>query len=104
MKKNLLLFAVLACIAPVQAQRFLKPSDIYKLKSVSEPEVSPDARWVAYTISTPDSVADTYDENIWMSSLDGLTTVQLTHTDKDESMPQWSPDGRYISFLSARHE
>jgi dipeptidyl aminopeptidase/acylaminoacyl peptidase len=104
MMKNLLLLAMLACMAPVQAQRFLKPSDIYKLKSVSEPEASPDARWVAYTVSTPDSTADTYDENIWMSSLDGQTAVQLTHTDKDESMPRWSPDGKYISFLSSRYE
>lgn len=104
MSKNLLLLAMLACIAPVQAQHLLKPTDVYKLKSVSEPEVSPDARWVAYTVSAPDSVEDDYDENIWMTSLDGLTTIQLTYTGKDESLPKWSPDGKYISFLSSRHE
>jgi dipeptidyl aminopeptidase/acylaminoacyl peptidase len=104
MNKNLLLLAMLACIAPVQAQRFLKPSDIYKLKSVSEPEVSPDAHWVAYTVSTPDSVEDSYDENIWMSSLESPAAVQLTHSGKDESSPKWSPDGKYISFLSSRYE
>ena len=104
MKKILVLIPFIALLTVTHAQRLLKPSDVLRLKSVSEPEVSPDSKWVAYTVSTPDSVADKYDDNIWMSTIDGTATVQLTYSDKDESTPQWSPDGKFISFISSRYE
>lgn len=104
MRKILLLIPIIALITVTHAQRLLKPSDVFRLKSVSEPEVSPDNKWVVYTVSTPDSVTDKYDDNIWMSDIDGVSSVQLTYSNKDESTARWSPDGKFISFLSSRHE
>lgn len=85
-------------------QRALKPADVYTVKEVGDPEVSPDGKWVAYVLNTPDSTEDKYDDNIWMTATDGSGVVQLTHSEEDESKPKWSPDNRWISFLSSRHK
>ena len=96
----LLLFVVL--ISP--AQRPINPSDIYRLKSISDPQVSPDGKWVAYVLSTPDSAKDKSDSDIWMISWDGTESVKLTTSKEGESRPRWSPDGKYLTFLSSRYE
>lgn len=83
-------------------QSVLKPSDVYLVKHVDEPEVSPDGKWVAYVVSTADSTEDKYDDNVWMTATDGSGSVQLTYTNEDESTPKWSPDNRWIAFLSSR--
>src|SRR5260221_7154117 len=99
---SLLLIASVHLTSP--AQRALKPSDIYKIKSISDPQVSPDGRWVAYVLSTPDSAKDKSDSDIWMISWDGSETVKLTTSPEGESRPRWSPDGKYLTFLSSRYE
>jgi dipeptidyl aminopeptidase/acylaminoacyl peptidase len=104
MRKIFLLIVVSSFVTAAHAQRNLRPSDVYRLKSVSEPAVSPDEKWVAYTVSSPDSTTDSYNENVWMTSIDGKQSVQLTHTEEDESTPRWSPDGKYLSFLSGRDD
>jgi dipeptidyl aminopeptidase/acylaminoacyl peptidase len=104
MRKIFLLLTISSLISVAHAQRSLRPSDVYRLKSVSEPTVSPDEKWVAYTVSTPDSTTDSYNEDVWMISIDGKQSVQLTHTSEDESLPRWSPDGKFLSFLSGRDD
>jgi dipeptidyl aminopeptidase/acylaminoacyl peptidase len=83
-------------------RRALHAEDLYRLEDVRDPERSPDGQWVAYTVSTPDSARDKDHTQIWMTSWDGANTIQLTADSSNESHPRWSPDGRYISFLSAR--
>ena len=103
MKKNPILPAlVLMALLPAIAQRPLKPSDVYRLKTLSEPAISPEGNWVAYSISTVDSVKDKRSSDLWMSSWDGKEHLQLTHTPDGEGSPAFSPDGTYISFLSSR--
>ncbi|MFM9074068.1 MAG: hypothetical protein ACKORJ_00590, partial [Bacteroidota bacterium] len=59
MKKNLILpVLVLMALIPSIAQRPLKPNDLYRLKNISEPAISPEGNWVAYSISTVESVKD----------------------------------------------
>src|SRR6187551_3443083 len=77
MRKFLLIPFLFIAVASV-AQRAITPSDIYKLSSVSDPQVSPDGKWVAYALSTPDSVKDKSDSDIWMISWDGKESVKLT--------------------------
>ena len=70
--KKPVLFIILSSLSLISVgQRALKPSDIYKVKYVDDPEVSPDGKWVAYVVSTPDSIEDKYDDNIWMAATDG---------------------------------
>ena len=84
-------------------KRSLTPADVYLLKRIDEAAVSPDGKWVAYTVSQADSVKDKTKSNIWMVSWDGTQNVQLTYSEDEESSPKWSPDGKYISFISARN-
>jgi len=85
------------------AKGSLKPTDIYLLKNIGAPMVSPDSKWVAYTLSSVDTAKDKLNSDIWMVSWDGEQTVQLTNSEEDENNPRWSPDGKYISFVSERN-
>jgi dipeptidyl aminopeptidase/acylaminoacyl peptidase len=77
--------------------------DVDRIVSVSSPQVSPDGKWVLYTVSTVDTTADKRISDVWMVSWDGAQDIRLTYnTDSSASDPRWSPDGKYISFLSSR--
>ncbi len=76
--------------------------DLTRLRQVTDPHISPDGVWVTYTVQSTDTEADTATSDIWMARWDGTQKLQLTHTSKSEHHPQFSPDGRYLSFLSAR--
>jgi len=82
----------------------MRPSDLYRLPSISDPQPSPDGKWVSYTMTTIDSLKDSRNSDIWMISIDGSQDIQLTSSPDGESRARWSPDGRYLSFLSSRQE
>ncbi|PYU13812.1 MAG: S9 family peptidase [Acidobacteria bacterium] len=75
--------------------------DMIKMHRVAEPQISPDGKWVAYTVATPDMDANRNVTNIWMVSTTGGAPQQLTQSGHDTS-PVWSPDGKTIAFLSSR--
>ncbi|OLB38534.1 MAG: hypothetical protein AUH11_06380 [Acidobacteria bacterium 13_2_20CM_57_17] len=75
--------------------------DMIKLHRIAEPQVSPDGKWVAYTVSTPDMDANRGISNIWVVSTAGGAAMQLTQSGYDSS-PVWSPDGKTLAFLSSR--
>ena len=87
-----------------QTRRPLEIADLFELRSVGAPSISPDGAWVAYTVSHLDIVADRRDVDIYMSSLTdpSAEAIRLTSTEGAESSPRWSPDGRYLAFLSSR--
>lgn len=83
-------------------KRPLQPGDIYRLKTLSDANISPDGQWITYTMSSIDSAKDKRNADIWMVSWDGKQHVQLTNSPDGESSARWSPDGKYVSFVSAR--
>lgn len=85
-------------------RRTLTVDDINAVREVSDPQLSPDGKWVAYVVRTADPVKDKSNSHIWMSSWDGKQSVQLTNSDDSEHTPRWSPDGKYLGFLTARGE
>jgi dipeptidyl aminopeptidase/acylaminoacyl peptidase len=89
--------------ALAQAGRLMTPADINAVKTVADPQVSPDGQWVAYTVQAADLKADKSFTHLFMTSWDGTRTVQLTSREKEsESSPRFSPDGRYLAFISGR--
>ena len=88
--------------AQTPAKRRLVQGDLYRIKDVGSPVLSPDGQWVAYTVTTADSAKDKRNTDLYMVSWDGTRTVQLTSSPDVESSPKWSPDNRYLSFLSGR--
>jgi dipeptidyl aminopeptidase/acylaminoacyl peptidase len=89
-------------VAQSAAKKLLTVDDIDRLREVSSPQVSADGNWVAYTVSTVDRDADKRITNLWMTSWDGAQQIQLTHDTESASSPRWSPDGKYLSFVSSR--
>lgn len=75
---------------------------VYRLRTVSDPQLSPDGAWVAYTVTTTDSAKNRRDADIWMTTWDGTQTLRMTASPERETMPRWSPDGRSLAFLSGR--
>jgi len=82
--------------------RPLTIDDLAKVRHVEDPQISPEGRWVAYTVTRTDVDRDERDADIWMSSWDGTEHVRLTSSEGDETKPRWSPDGKYVAFLAAR--
>ncbi|HWA59091.1 MAG TPA: S9 family peptidase [Gemmatimonadales bacterium] len=77
--------------------------DLHRLKAVGDPQLSPDGLWVTYEVSTHDTADDEEVSDLWMTSWDGQNTVRLTATPKaSEHTARWSPDGRWLAFLSSR--
>lgn len=88
---------------PAFAQkRPLAPDDIYNIRTVNDPQRSADGKWVAYVVSRAIKDTDKNDSDIWMASWDGTQNIQLTSDADSESRPKWSPDNKYLSFISSR--
>src|SRR5262245_7001446 len=102
-----LLFVAVAVVSAAfslsaQTRRPLQPDDIFEIKNVGDPRISPDGAWIAYTVSSLDKKEDTSDTDIYMVSVAGGAPIKLTGSKKPETSPRWSPDGRYLAFLSSR--
>jgi dipeptidyl aminopeptidase/acylaminoacyl peptidase len=107
MKRLALCIVFLFIAAPVSAQpaekRPITVDDLFKFKRVSDPQISPDGKWVVYTVGTVDDVkTDKTSSNLWLASTDGKTRRQLTTTAKKDRQPRWTPDGKSILFVSTR--
>lgn len=90
-------------LLPAQNKLPITIASADSLRDVSDPKISPDGKWVSYSVSSTNIEKDYYQSDVWMTSWDGATTIQLTHTpEEDESHARWSPDNKYISFLSSR--
>src|SRR5467141_2438858 len=76
-------------------------TDMIGMHRVTEPEISRDGKWIAYTVTTPDMDANRGASNIWIVSTAGGAEMQLTRSGHDSS-PVWSPDGKTLAFLSSR--
>jgi dipeptidyl aminopeptidase/acylaminoacyl peptidase len=84
------------------AKRAITLDDMFKIKTVGDPQRSPDGKWVAYTVGTTDLEKDKRDTDLWMVGWDGGEEIRLTSSPDGESTPRWSPDGRFLAFLASR--
>ena len=83
--------------------RPLEINDMFQVKRVGAPVVSPDGEWIAYTVSTPSSPTERGGTQIWMSPTSGEgEPLAMTAKGYSASSPEWSPDGKYLSFMAAR--
>jgi len=102
--KLLILFAFAFAWAAVAAsgKRPITFDDMMKIQRISDPQVSPDGRWISYVNTIVDVQANKKTGHIWIVPVSGGTPRQLTHGDGSDSRPRWSPDGKELAFISSR--
>ncbi len=76
--------------------------DLYSFKFLSAPRISPDGNRVAYVVSEIDARKHAYRSAIWTTPSEGGEARRLTTEPSNASSPTWSPDGRWLTFLSDR--
>ena len=72
------------------------------LKTAGSPRISPDGRFIAYTVSETNWDEDSFDTQIWMAMTSTGERYQLTHSKKSSTGPRWAPDSKRLAFLSDR--
>ena len=73
-----LFVALLMTLAVSGQPRPMTLDDMHRLKTVGDPRCSPDAKWIAYTLSTVDVAGDKRDTDVWMASVDGKENLRVT--------------------------
>lgn len=76
--------------------------DLMAIRRLGDPQVSPDGRWVAFTVTTIDKAQNTRNTDIWLVPTAGGEPRQLTTHPAADARPRWSPDGRKLAFISTR--
>src|SRR5262245_16657023 len=96
------LLPLLAMTVGAQESHPFGVRDLVGFDRVSDPQISPDGRLVAFVVSAVDLDANKRRTDLWLSGIDGPNGRRLTQHEANDSSPRWSPDGRWIFFLSAR--
>jgi dipeptidyl aminopeptidase/acylaminoacyl peptidase len=102
---GLLAFTFPLSIVPrsaVAQKRAIAFEDFIALKGVSDPQLSPDGKWVAYTVGAASLQENRGISRIWVAEVGTGRSRQLTGGPGSDRQPRWSPDGKTLAFISTR--
>src|SRR5262245_35548133 len=95
-------FLLLTSICFSQSKRNLAIDDYFKIQAVNEVSLSPDGKWIAYVVRGYDLKKDKSNRDLYMVPTAGSDAIRLTSNEKNDTRPKWSPDNKYLAFLSGR--
>ncbi len=81
----------------------MRAEDLYDLRSISYCRISPNGKYVIYVEHRVEKKTEKKYANLWIVKTVGGKPRQFTFGDHTDSQPVWSPDSKYIAFLSNRH-
>lgn len=84
--------------------RPMRPDDLYLLATTGDPQVSPDGSRVAWVQSRMDRESDKAQTSIWVAAVDGSQPARAFTTGPADHSPRWSPDGRWLAYVSTEGE
>jgi dipeptidyl aminopeptidase/acylaminoacyl peptidase len=91
------------CFAqPAPPRRPMTFEDMMKMKRLGETAVSPDGKWLAYSVTTVDLDQNTKTAELWLQKIEGGDAIKLAVGKPGDGGPQFAPDGKRILFLSGR--
>ena len=99
MRRRLLLFLASAAFALAQKGPF-DVNALMELKRLGDPQISPDGRWVTFTVQSVDVAANKKPQQIWIVPLQGGAPRQLTRDGEANHRARWSPDSKRIAYIS----
>ena len=97
-------FSLFSLFSRAEAARKFGIDDYLALNDISEINLSPQGRFIAYTVSSNDFEKDEQRDVVWMISTDCGEPVRMSAVESSASSPKWSPDGKFLAILSDRKE
>src|SRR5688572_23165050 len=79
----------------------LSAQDLFYFSFISDPQLSPDGSWVVF-VKRVINDKEKYQSNLFLMHVDSKEITQFTQGNFSDVQPRWSPDGRYIFFVSNR--
>lgn len=83
------------------SKRRFRPEDAFRLRTATDPDLSPDGRRVAFAVTDTDQDADRLRSSIWVAPVDGSAPPRRFSEGPADKSPRFSPDGRWLAYLSA---
>src|SRR5947209_7170617 len=101
----------LLCLVPVltpakasaeDKKRTITVEDLFRFERISDPQISPDGKWIAFAVTKVDFPKNSSTSAIWLYGIGEKTQRLLTNSGKKDRHPRWSPDSKRILFESNR--
>ncbi|HTP70485.1 MAG TPA: S9 family peptidase [Dongiaceae bacterium] len=99
---HIAVFLALSATAAAQTKHTPTIPEALSLKSINSPKISPDGRWIAYSLEQADWKANEYVSQLWLINVETGKSIQLTRGKKSANGADWSPDGRWVAFITER--
>ena len=102
MRRSITAAFLMVLPAALTAQRAMQPNDWHRVTTLSQPAMSPDGRKVAFTVTTVNERENKRHQEVWVVATAGGDPLRYTVPSTESSSPRFSPDGKYLFFISPR--